>query len=142
MGGTSSSSEDDAPTRSGRIGESSTDVSLREYIEVRLQAERELTQQQFQALKEATDKVADASAERFASVNEFRGQLSDQQKTLLTRVEYDSAHADVVRRIDLNTDQINELRRVSANYAGRIAAYGSLFALLVLGVTIALHFIK
>lgn len=130
--------QDDTPTRSGRIGEASTDISLRDYMEARLRSERLLTSQQFDALKEATDKVAGATSERFKSVNEFRAQLSDQQKTFITRAEYDASHVDLARRIDLNTDQINELRRTGANLSGRIATVGGAFAVIVIAIQIAI----
>ncbi len=130
--------DDDTPTRSGRIGEASTDISLRDYIETRLRTERQLTAQQFDALKEATGLVAESTAERFKSVNEFRAQLGDQQKTFLTRVEYDIAHSDLAHRIDINTDQINELRRTGANLSGRIATIGAAFAFVVIAIQIAI----
>jgi len=116
-------------------------VTLRDYIESRLEAERAMTEQQFQALKAATDLVATTSSERFASVNEFRGQLSDQQKLFITRIEVDGLVSVVEKRVDVNTEQINELRRMNANLAGRIAAFGSVFAVVVIAIEIGLRYL-
>ena len=51
--------------------------------------------QKFQSLAEAINKADQATEKRFDSVNEFRGTLTDQQRTLLPRLEYEAGHKNL-----------------------------------------------
>ena len=52
---------------------------------------------------------AEASTEaRFASVNEFRGQLSDQTRSFLTRNEYLTAHQGLIDKVDAVDQRLTE----------------------------------
>lgn len=59
------------------------------------------------AVKEENAKTERASEKRFESVNEFRGQLSDQVNTFLPRKEYDARHEPLETRITELNDRMN-----------------------------------
>lgn len=73
-------------------------VPLRDYIESRILAERnlidskldghiKLNDERFSAMQRAVTKAEIATDNRFSAVNEFRGQLADQFRTLMPRAE-------------------------------------------------------
>jgi len=80
---------------------------LRREIDQRLAAVRRELDQRFAAAHEAAIKAEDATGRRLDAVNEFRAQMADQEKTFLTRREYDAAHqalaaatTEVARRLE------------------------------------------
>lgn len=60
-----------------------------------------------QADKEAVLKAEVASEKRFESVNEFRGQLSDQTATFIPRKEADSRFEAMTEKVTAVTDRLN-----------------------------------
>jgi hypothetical protein len=66
---------------------SSNDLTLREYVDVRFDAQEKAVSAALAAAKEAVTKAESASEKRFESINEFRGTLSDQARTLMPRAE-------------------------------------------------------
>lgn len=94
------------------------------------------------ASNEAIGVARAATDKRFDSVNEFRGQLSDQQKTLVTRDaldsfsrEYRSAHEALSQQVSANASRL-------ANIEGRMLAYGGIVTVVSLALTVILHFWK
>lgn len=61
------------------------------------------------AAKEAAAKAESAAKDRFAAVNEFRGQLSDQATTFLSRVEYFAQHQALTDKVEALDARINSL---------------------------------
>lgn len=130
--------------RSGRI-------SLREYIEARLDAHDLLHEQHTQAhdrehkasemaiaKSESASQTALARAQetidaRFESTNEWRGAFSDRERSFLTKVEYQSAHNALLARIDKLEDA--EIARVTRE-AERERSQIRLMALVGLGATL------
>jgi hypothetical protein len=101
------------------------EVALREYVDVRLDAIDRSLQVGLETQKEAVEKASIASNERFQSVNEFRGQLGDQARTFLPRLEYEQAHQALInssqqatsanaQRIDALTERFNDWESRSA----------------------------
>lgn len=92
----------------------------------------------FAAIKEAVLKAENATERRFESVNEFRGTLDNQQRTLIPRAEVDVIVKGLEGKIDTNTKQLAALNaermgiRGGWGYAigllGAISIIGSLFA--------------
>jgi hypothetical protein len=78
-------------------------VSLRDYLESKIDGVKELFSSKFESLEKATRLVADDVEKRFDSHNEFRGQLKDQASTFITRTEYQSTK-------DKTESEINELK--------------------------------
>ena len=59
------------------------------------------------SIKEQMDKQIASTDRRFEAANEFRGQLSDQAATFLTRKEYEAAHTALEKRVDDIRDMVN-----------------------------------
>lgn len=94
-----------------------TDVSLREFFAVQLDALRRETAERVarfetlidanrreiqviqDAAHEAITKAETANERRFESVNEFRAQLSDQTASFMPREVYDAAHQQLIDRV-------------------------------------------
>jgi hypothetical protein len=113
------------------------------------------------AAKEAVTKAEIASEKRFDNVNEFRGTLADQQRTLMPRSEADlliktlsdrieANNKSLTDKIDANTKAISEL---GGSKTGAQSATGSflqagaivvaiLLSMLASLIAIILHFIK
>lgn len=81
--------------------------SLKEYIEQRFSDSDKAVQAALLAAKEAAAKAETASEKRFDSVNEFRGQLSNQASTLMSRTEYLTNHKALEDKISDLTDRLN-----------------------------------
>ena len=67
---------------------------------VALVAAERAVQSALTAAKEAVIKAELASEKRFDSVNEFRGQLKDQQQTLMPRIEAEARFKSIEDKID------------------------------------------
>jgi hypothetical protein len=81
----------------------------------RLTKERFVSQQQavsaaLAAAKEAVQKAESAAERRFESVNEFRNTLSDQQRTLMPRAEFESMEKAISFRLDAIDKQLEAQR--------------------------------
>jgi hypothetical protein len=82
--------------------------TLKEYLDRRFEDQDKAVQAALQAAKEAVDKANTATSEkRFESINEFRGQLADQQTTFITRNEYLAQHQSLTEKVQALTDRIN-----------------------------------
>jgi len=68
------------------------------WIEAKLAAVVDAMEAMHLASDKALSKAEHASEKRFESVNEFRGQLSDQINRFLTKSEYEAHHIDLERR--------------------------------------------
>jgi hypothetical protein len=95
-------------------------AGTREFLELQINALKELTDMRFTAAAEAVaaalaaaekavEKAETASEKRFDGVNEFRKALSDQALNLLTRKEYETAHEALVARVSLTEDRLAKL---------------------------------
>jgi hypothetical protein len=62
------------------------------------------------AQKESARTLADATADRFEGVNEFRGQLTDQAASFLTRAEYQAKHDALLARVDTAESALDKAR--------------------------------
>ena len=61
------------------------------------------------AVERASDKAEEASNKRFDSVNEFRGQLSDQTATFISRAEYSVQHKALDEKLLSIADSVRQL---------------------------------
>ena len=89
------------------------DVTLpasKHYVDVRIDDHFKL----HEAEQHAVDAAYDAMSTRFDSVNEFRGQMSDQVRTFASREAVDSNKNDAERRLA-------ELERIIAHMQGVLA---------------------
>lgn len=83
------------------------ELALREYIDVRVNALELSMLNGFSTAKEAVEKSDRATELRFDSVNEFRAQLNDQQRTFLPRLEYEQAHNALINRVNELTERVS-----------------------------------
>ncbi len=87
---------DDTPTRSGRIGSESTDISLREYIAEQFRSHnREHVQ-----LDRAITLAVASMDKRLDQMNEFRSQLADQVTTFARKESVDALDSATDRRFE------------------------------------------
>lgn len=92
------------------------------------------------------DKATTATDQRFASVNEFRAQLSDQAATFLTRTEYDVAHGalesrltELVARVDTQSGERQGFRMTGGLVAAAITAIASIAVVVNIVVILVTH---
>lgn len=74
---------------------------LRELTDQRFEATDKAMSAALAAAQAAVTKAEVANEKRFESVNEFRAQLADQTRDLLTRREYEANHAALMRRMEV-----------------------------------------
>jgi len=98
------------------------------------------------AAKEAVLKAEVASEKRFESVNEFRGQLSDQTNTFMPRTEAEQRTSALAEKISDLTDRVNKAEgatKGSEVTIGKIyAAIGAVGAILAIIVLLASRVVK
>ncbi len=83
-------------------------ISLREYVDVRFDAQEKAVQSALAAAEKAVIKAETASEKRFESVNEFRSTLNDYSRTLMPRSEAEQALKTINDKIDILTSRINK----------------------------------
>lgn len=94
------------------------ELTLREYVDTRFEAQREavaaaLAAQEkavaaaLAAADRAVAKAETAAERRFESQNEFRGTLTDQARTLMPRAESEQAIRMLNEKLDLLTARVN-----------------------------------
>jgi len=71
-----------------------------EALAAALLAQKEAVLTAMTAAEKAVAKAEMATDKRFEAVNEFRAQLADQAATLMSRIEYSSAHTNIIQQID------------------------------------------
>jgi hypothetical protein len=82
----------------------------------------------FASSDRAISKAESSNEKRFEAVNEFRAQLNDQQRTFLTRIEYDGRHEALSDKVDANVARLAELElrvtsRLESGAGGQAATY-------------------
>jgi hypothetical protein len=97
---------------------SADDIRLREYVDVRFEAQEKavaaaLAAQEkavaaaLAAADRAVAKAEVAAEKRFEGVNEFRATLSDQARTLMPRSESEQAIKTLTEKLDILTARVN-----------------------------------
>lgn len=84
------------------------ELALREYVDVRINALEQSMSTGLSTSKEAVEKAERATELRFQSVNEFRAQLDDQQRTFMPRLEYEQAHNALINRVNELTARVSD----------------------------------
>jgi len=98
-----------------RTSEVVTDVSLRDYVERRLEDLEGRLSDRFISAERALEKAEASLQEYKTSSNEWRGALRDAAARMVSRAEH-----------DVLSEQIQELRREKANLDGRLAVVAAL----------------
>ena len=86
-----------------------TILSLKEYMCTVFQEYANKIEQKFLAMDRAVTKAEMATEKRFESVNEFRAQLADQQRTFLSRNEYELAHNSLEDKVNYIKECVNKI---------------------------------
>jgi hypothetical protein len=89
------------------MAESRELISLREYVDIRFDAQEKAVQSALASADRAVAKAEAASDKRFEAVNEFRASLNDNTRTLMPRAEYEQAIKAVNEKIETLTARIN-----------------------------------
>ena len=74
-------------------------ISMKAYVDQRFADSHRAIQTALDSSERAVSRANEAADARFASVNEFRNVLTDQQRSLMPRSEYDTAHKNLLDRI-------------------------------------------
>jgi hypothetical protein len=111
-------------------------VSLREYIDIRFDAQEKAVQSALASADRAVAKAEAASDKRFEAVNEFRASLNDNTRTLMPRAEYEQAIKAMNEKIDILTNRVNTRddrgKGMGEIWGYIVGAIGLLIALVVL----------
>lgn len=105
----------------------------------RFDAQKEGVASALTAAEKAVHKAESAAEKRFESVNEFRGQLTDQAATFLTRTEYVSAHQAIAEKI---SDLAARVDKQEGSTTGGRDVWAWLFAAAGIVVAIVVAIIK
>lgn len=84
-----------------------TVISLREYVDVRLEALEKGMNAAINAAQKAVDKAEVASERRFEGVNEFRAALNDNARLLMPRSEAEQIFNAMTEKIEVLNARIN-----------------------------------
>ena len=128
-----------------------TDVSLREFLTLMVEAEMRRVNERFQAVENSTraafensqraiDKADMATEKRFEGVNEFRAALSDQASQFVTAEQLQAVSDKLEAGYIRNREDIDRLgvrmERREGETAGSRLTYGTIAALLAAFATI------
>lgn len=124
-------------------------MSEAEQVKLALDASKEAIDKAERSTQKAIDRTAEDIATRFASVNEFRAQLSDQVATFMPRREAEQLVRALSDKLEAGREQVVQgdaklderlkaLERGQANQQGRTAMVGVLLAVVVVAVNIAI----
>lgn len=104
------------------------DISLREYVDVRFEAQEKAVEAALASADRAVQKAEAASDKRFESVNEFRAALDDSGRLNMPRTEAEQQFRATAEKIDDLTKRLNardeQGRGLSSGWAMLIAAVG------------------
>lgn len=97
--------------------ETPTTVSLREYVDMRFEAQEKMVHAALDAADKAVSKAETASEKRFDGVNEFRAALSDSARLLMPRIEFERIINTIEERLNnlIKRVDLRDERSVGAN---------------------------
>jgi len=95
------------------------DVSLREYLENRIDNLEKTLLERYSTQEKTTANVLSANEKRLDSMNEFRETLRDQNRTFITRTDHESLIASFQKDIDRIDDDIESLKISRAELSGK-----------------------
>ena len=95
------------------------DLNYKDRIQVAIAAQKALTDAAFAASEKAILKSEESQREYNVRSNEFRGQLDDQAKTLMPRVETDGRFAALESKLNEVKEDVSGLRESRSALGGR-----------------------
>ncbi len=109
--------------------------AVRDYATTNFQQVKERTDMALAASEKAVTKAEVATEKRFDAVNEFRGAMDDQAKSMVPRAEYLVHQAAVVERINNLAETVNTL---SARLVGKTEGIGHV-GTIIIGAAVAIN---
>src|ERR1700679_3792438 len=82
-------------------------ISLREYVDIRFDAQEKAVGAALAAADRAVGKAELASEKRFESMNEFRGALADSARLLMPRAESEQVTKVLATKVELLETRVN-----------------------------------
>jgi hypothetical protein len=82
-------------------------ISLREYVDIRFDAQEKAVNAALAAADRAVNKAEIASEKRFENMNEFRGALADSARLLMPRSEFEQITKTQADRLTLMESRFN-----------------------------------
>ncbi len=117
--------------------------TLRKHLERRIDDNDLRYEQRFQSSERALVTALDSANKRLDAMNEVRGQLSDQARLFMPRLEFEAQHRAIVDQISLITSRLDKIEGTrggtSQTIAWAIAAFAALAAGITVIVTIVTH---
>ena len=110
-----------------------TTDTLKELMEQRFVDQDKAVQAALLAAKEAVLKAEVASEKRFESVNEFRGQLSDQTATFMPRAEAEQRTTALAEKI---ADLTNRINKTEGATTGSEITFGKMVTIVGVATTV------
>jgi hypothetical protein len=104
-------------------------VTLKEYVEARIDAMYHNFEVRIQALEKATTIASESMEKRLEGMNEFRSQLKDQSLTFFTRQEH------ILYKEAIDND-IRSLRESRANQEGKASQQSVIIAFALTGISL------
>lgn len=110
------------------IAAENNDITLREYVDVRFEAQEKAVEAALASADRAVQKAEAASDKRFESMNEFRAALDDSGRLNMPRAEAEQQFRATAEKIDELTTRMNardeQGRGLSGGWSTLIAAVG------------------
>jgi hypothetical protein len=82
-------------------------ISLREYVDIRFDAQEKAVQTALATADRASTKAENASDKRFEGVNEFRSALADNARLLMPRQESEQSFRVLAEKIDVLAKRVD-----------------------------------
>jgi hypothetical protein len=115
--------------------DTNTLISLREYVDIRFEAQEKSVNAALTASDRAVNKAETASEKRFDAVNEFRAALADNARLMMPRAESEQANKVLSSKIETLEGRVNSWKDRSG---GNDEAWSRLGLILSLLVNVAL----
>jgi hypothetical protein len=90
-----------------QIATHNTLISLREYVDIRFEAQEKAVNAALAASDRAVNKAEMASEKRFDAVNEFRAALADSARLLMPRAESEQSYKVLAAKIETLEGRVN-----------------------------------
>jgi uncharacterized coiled-coil protein SlyX len=116
----------------------SDDLTLREYVDIRFEAQEKAVNAALAAAQKAVDKAETASDKRFEGVNEFRAALADSARLNMPRTECEQQIKTLSEKVDAVTQRLTARENRGEGKGQLWALLGSIIAVIASIIAVAL----
>uniref|UniRef100_A0A6M3L4Y6 Uncharacterized protein n=1 Tax=viral metagenome TaxID=1070528 RepID=A0A6M3L4Y6_9ZZZZ len=117
-------------------------VTLKEYVDRRLEAVGQTSAVELSAIRTAVDKAETQLRDRLEGMNEFREAIKDQSKTFATRTEVEQSSEFWRQRTGELAARVWTLEQHEAESRGRLWMLGTVLSILFTIITLVLRFVE